>query len=175
VWLEAIAWEAVLLSGGRDFTRLTTTLRGYLSPAPRLTFAGRVLGEHVRGTVPLPFLADIASSFQDFTGIGGAKSVRGVLRLRYVGRTRVLGSVEIRWRGPRFRFLSAPWRLGAVGFVDGGRVWDDRGYGDGGAGLHWGRGAGLRLAWGPSFIIAADVGYGPEAGLQTHLKLGHMF
>jgi hypothetical protein len=42
-------------------------------------------------------------------------------------------------------------------------------------GLHWGNGAGLRLAWGQSFIIAADVAYGREAGLQTYLKLGQMF
>lgn len=175
LWLEALAWEGVLLSGGGEFTRMTATLRGYASPAPWLTLAARVLGEHWRGAAPLAQLADIGSSFQDFTGIGGAESVRGMLRLRFLGRTRALANLEVRWRGPAFGWLGAPWQLGAVGFVDAGRVWDERGFGDGGAGLHWGKGAGLRLAWGPSFIIAADFGYGPEAGLQTYLKLGHMF
>ncbi len=175
LWLEALAWEGVLVSGGGDFTRLTGTLRGYVSPAPWLTFAARALGEHVRGDMPLPFLADIGSSFQDFAGIGGAESLRGVLRLRYLGRTRTLGNLEVRWHGPGFHWLGAPWQLGAVGFVDAGRVWDERGFGDGSAGLHWGKGAGLRLAWGASFIIAADFGYGPEAGWQTYLKLGQMF
>jgi outer membrane protein assembly factor BamA len=175
LWLDALAWEGVLLSGGGDFTRFTATVRGYVSPVPWLTFAARVLGERWRGAVPLAQLADIGSSFQDFTGIGGAESVRGVLRLRYLGRARALANVEVRWRGPRFRWLGAPWQLGAAGFVDAGRVWDTRGFGDGTAGLHWGKGAGLRLAWGPSFIIAADFAYGAEAGLQTYLKLGQMF
>ena len=175
LWLEALAWEGLLLSGGGDFTRLTATLRGYASPTPWLTLAARVLGERWLGNAPLTQLADIGSSSQDFTGIGGAESVRGVLRLRYLGHTRALGNVEVRWRGPGFHGLGAPWQVGAVGFVDAGRVWDQRGFGDGAAGLHWGQGAGLRLAWGPSFIIAADFAYGPEAGLQTYLKLGHMF
>jgi len=134
-----------------------------------------VFGEHIQGAMPVAMLADLGSSFQDFTGLGGAESVRGVLWQRYLGRTRALGNAEVRWRGLPFRFLGAPWQLGVVGFVDAGRVWDDRGAGDAGAGLHWGKGAGLRVAWGQSFIIAADFGHGKEAGLQTYLKLGHMF
>jgi outer membrane protein assembly factor BamA len=175
VWMEGLAWEGLALGSGDEFTRLTATLRGYVSPAPWLTFAARVLAEHVRGDMPLTLLADIGSSYQDFTGVGGAESVRGVLRLRYLGRTRALSNLEVRWRGPRFRLLGAPWQVGAVGFVDAGRVWDSRGFGDGASGLHWGRGAGLRLAWGQSFIIAADFAYGAEAGLQTYLRLGQLF
>ncbi len=175
LWLEAMAWQGVVLRGGDGFTRLTTTLRGYASPSPWLTFAARVFGEQVRGAIPLSLLTDLGSSFQDFTGIGGAESVRGVLRQRFLGRTRTLSNLEVRWRGPGFRWFDAPWQLGAVGFVDLGRVWDDMGQGDGAAGLHWGKGVGLRLAWGPSFIIGADFGHGAEAGLQTYLRLGHMF
>jgi len=175
VWIEGLVWQGVVLPGGDDFTRWTGTLRGYLSLHRSLTLAARVFGEHVPGSGPIAILTDLGSSFQDFTGVGGAESVRGVLRLRFLGRTRTLGNLEARWRGPGFRFLGAPWQLGAVGFVDAGRVWDDRGAGDGGAGLHWGKGGGLRVAWGQSFIIAADFGHGQEAGLQTYLKLGHMF
>ena len=175
LWLEGIAWQGFVVPAGDDFTRFTGTLRGYLSPSASLTFAGRVFGEHIQGAMPVAMLADLGSSFQDFTGLGGAESVRGVLWQRYLGRTRALGNAEVRWRGLPFRFLGAPWQLGVVGFVDAGRVWDDRGAGDAGAGLHWGKGAGLRVAWGQSFIIAADFGHGKEAVLQTYLKLGHMF
>lgn len=174
VWLEELVWQGLVLDGG-DFTRLSTTLRGYASPHPRITFAARVFGEHVRGDMPLALLADLGSSFQDFTGIGGAESIRGVLRQRYLGRTRALANLEVRLRGPGFRLFGAPWQLGAVGFTDAGRVWDDRGLGDGTAGWHWGKGLGLRIAWGASFIIGADFGYGREAGLQTYLRLGHLF
>lgn len=173
-WIEGIGWQGVVVEGG-EFTRLTATLRGYVSPCPGLTFAARILGEHVRGDMPLTLLADLGSSFQDFTGIGGAESVRGVLRQRFLGHTRALSNLEVRWRGPRFRLFDAPWQLGAVGFVDAGRVWDDAGKGGAGAGVHWGKGAGLRIAWGASFIIGADFGYGREAGLQTYLRLGHLF
>lgn len=175
VWLEGIAWQGLVVPAGDDFTRFTGTLRGYLSPNPSVTFAARVLGEHIQGAMPVAMLSDLASSFQDFTGLGGAESVRGVLWQRYMGRSRALSNLELRLRGPGFRFLGAPWQLGVVAFVDAGRVWDDRGAGDGTAGLHWGKGAGLRVAWGRSFIIAADFGHGKEAGLQTYLKLGHMF
>ncbi|MBI2401726.1 MAG: BamA/TamA family outer membrane protein [Gemmatimonadetes bacterium] len=175
MWLEGIAWQGVVLPGGDDFTRWTGTLRGYLSLDPSLTVAARVFGEHIEGAMPVAMLSDLGSSFQDFGGLGGAESVRGVLWQRFLGRTRALSNLEVRWRGPGFRFLGAPWQLGAVGFVDAGRVWDDRGAGDGAAGLHWGKGGGLRVAWGQSFIIAADFGHGREAGLQTYLKLGHMF
>ncbi len=174
LWIEGIAWQGVVLRGG-EFTRMTTTLRGYASPYPWLTFAARVFGEHVRGEMPLSLLADLGSSFQDFNGIGGTESVRGVLRQRFLGHTRALSNLEVRWRGPGFHLLDAPWQLGAVGFVDLGQVWDDTGQGDGTAGVHWGKGVGLRLAWGASFIIGADFGHGAEAGLQTYLRLGHMF
>jgi len=174
VWIEGVAWQGLVMEGG-EFTRITATLRGYLSPYARLTFAARLFGEHVRGDMPLALLADLGSSFQDFTGVGGAESVRGVLRQRFLGRTRMLTNLEIRLRGPGFRLFDAPWQLGAVGFVDAGRVWDDRGLGDGSAGLHWGKGLGLRIAWGASFIVGADFGHGSEAGTQTYLRLGHLF
>ena len=175
LWLEGIAWQGFVVPAGDDFPRFTGTFRGYLSPTPSVTFAARVLGEHIQGAMPIAMLADVGSSFQDFTGLGGAESVRGVLWQRFLGRSRALGNLEVRLRGPGFRFLGAPWQLGMVGFVDAGRVWDDRGSGDGTAGLHWGKGGGVRVAWGRSFIIAADFGHGREAGLQTYLKLGHMF
>ncbi len=86
-----------------------------------------------------------------------------------------MGNFEVRVRGPRFDFLGAPWRLAAVGFVDAGRVWDDRGFGNGDVGLHVGKGAGFRVHWGNSFIIAGDFGHERDAGWQTYLRLGHLF
>jgi outer membrane protein assembly factor BamA len=159
--------------GDQAFTRLTGTVRVYVPVASSLTLAARVLGEHVVGDMPLPMLADMGSSFGGFTGIGGAKSVRGVLRNRYVGRSRALGNLEVRWRGSPFTAVGQRWRFGVVAFADAGRVWhpDEANAG----GLHWGRGGGLRITWGDAFIAALDFAHGGEAGLQTYVGLGHLF
>ncbi len=176
LWVEGLVWQGVtLLSGDAQFSRLTTTARAFVSPVPGVTLAARVIGEHVDGDMSVPMLSDLGSTFQDFSGVGGAETVRGVLRQRLLGRTRALGNFEVRLRGPRFQFLGAPWRLGAVAFADIGRVWDDRGFGDGTEVVHWGKGGGARVHWGSSFIIAADLGHGREAGWQTYLRLGHVF
>ena len=118
-------------------------------------------------------LADIGSSFGDFTGMGGARSVRGVFRNRYLGRSRALGNLEVRWRGDPFTVAGQQWRFGMVAFVDGGRVWQPNTADTGG--LHWGRGGGFRITWGDAFIAALDIAYGGEAGLQTYVGLGHLF
>ncbi len=176
VWLDALGWFGVgVLGGSSSFNRLSTTLRGYFSPVEWATFAGRVIAENITGDMPQPMLNDLGSSFQDFSGLGGAETIRGVFRQRFLGGTRAMGNFEVRVRGPRFDFLGAPWRLAAVGFVDAGRVWDDRGFGNGDVGLHVGKGAGFRVHWGNSFIIAGDFGHERDAGWQTYLRLGHLF
>lgn len=175
LWAEVLLWQGLRLTGSEhNFTRLTGTVRGYLPLGSSLTLAGRLVGERVAGTMPVPMLPDIASSFRDVTGLGGDKSIRGVLRNRYLGASRFLANLELRWRGRPFVVLGQRWRLGAVAFVDTGRVWDatdevtDRG-------LHWGRGGGLRVTWGDAFIVAMDVAHASEAGLQTYIGLGQLF
>lgn len=175
-WAEALVWRGL---GGfaddRAFTRVSATLRGYLPVGPRLTLAGRATAERVFGDLPAAMLSDMASSFRDYPGMGGGSTIRGVLRNRYLGESRVLGNLELRIRAAPTTFLKQRWRLGAVAFVDAGRVWDDRGPDGSGVGLHWGEGAGARIGWGDAFIIALDFAHGTEAGLQMYLGLGHLF
>ncbi len=176
VWIDGLVWQGLkILGGSSNFTRVSGTVRGYISPKEWVTFAGRIIGETIGGDMPQPMMNDLGSSFQDFAGIGGAETIRGIFRQRFLGHTRALGNFEVRVRGPRFNFLGAPWRLGAVGFLDAGRVWDDRGFGDGDVGMHVGKGLGFRVAWGQSFIIAADFGHERDAGWQTYLRLGQLF
>ncbi|NIR00719.1 MAG: BamA/TamA family outer membrane protein [Gemmatimonadales bacterium] len=175
LWAEVLLWQGLRLTGSEhSFTRLTGTVRAYVPLGSSLTVAGRLVGEWVAGTMPMPMLPDIASSFRDFTGLGGDKSIRGVLRNRYLGASRFLANLELRWRGRPFGFLGQRWRLGTLAFVDTGRVWGDT---DAAAdqGLHWGGGGGLRVTWGETFIIAMDVAHGSEAGLQTYIGLGQLF
>jgi len=54
-------------------------------------------------------------------GLGGAKTLRGVLRDRVVGDAFVMGNIELRWKPLYFRFL----KLGLNAFYDFGRVTKD--------------------------------------------------
>jgi outer membrane protein assembly factor BamA len=176
VWAEALLWQGVTVLGGdHSFTRMTGVVRGYLSPVERITLAARLIGETVSGDMPVAMLPVFGSSFKDFEGVGGAQSVRGLFRNRFLGRSRVVGNVEVRGRGGRFAVLGQQFRPGIVLFADAGRVWDDRGEPELGTGLRWGKGGGLRLAWGESFIVAIDFAHGSEAGQQMYMGLGHLF
>lgn len=175
VWLDALLWQGLEALGSKEnFTRVTGTARGYLPVGPDITLAGRLLVEHVAGTMPVSMLPNLGSSFRDFEGIGGSASVRGVFRARFIGATRLLSNAEIRWRGTQFAGLGQRWRIGLVAFVDAGRVWDEVGS-DTGAGLHWGKGGGVRWTMGDAFVVAIDLAHGDEAGLQTYMGLGQLF
>jgi hypothetical protein len=175
VWLDALVWQGLEALGSEDdFTRVTGTARGYLPLGSDITLAARLLAERVAGTLPVSMLPNLGSSFRDFEGVGGAGSVRGVFRARFIGRSRFLSNTELRWRGRQFNGVGQRWRIGLVAFVDAGRVWDDVGP-DAGAGLHWGKGAGVRWTMGDAFVVAIDIAHGDEAGLQTYMGLGHLF
>ena len=54
-------------------------------------------------------------------------------------------------------------------------MWAD-GLGSAGPGtLHVGVGGGARLALGPSFVIATDVGHSSQAGAAVYIGLGFLY
>ena len=58
-------------------------------------------------------------------GLGGAKTLRGILRDRVVGDAFVMGNIELRWKPLYFRFLKQDCYLGLNAFYDFGRVTKD--------------------------------------------------
>ena len=168
VWLEGLAWAT------GDFARYSATARGYAPLAPPLTLAGRIMAEVVRGAIPITMLPDMASSFRDFQGLGGGKSIRGVAKTRFLGTSRGLVNLELRWRAGEFRAAGQRWTPGLVAFTDGGRVWKPDA-GTGSKAWHWGHGAGARLTLGEAFMVALDFGKSSESGLSMYLGLGHLF
>ena len=105
-------------------------------------------------------------------GLGGSKSVRGILRNRVVGDGFVYGNLELRWKFFRGRFLNQNIYLALNTFIDGGKVttpikfdtslvpsgvYDDY-FNQDKDGLHLCYGAGLRIALNQNFIVACDFG-----------------
>ena len=83
---------------------------------------------------------------------------------------------ELRWRATEFTLRGRPSSLVLSGFVDAGRVWADRvDLGSALQDLHTGYGAGARLALGPSFVIATDVGHSSQSTAPIYIGLGYMF
>lgn len=155
-----------------DFTRTTVTARKFVPVAPRVTLAGRVLVQNVSGDAPLHELAVIQTNFRPQEGLGGASSVRGIPRSRFVGRGLALSNAEVRWRAREGQSAS----LTLSAFVDAGRVWENGvELGSATTGLKTGAGLGARLGLGPNFVVGLDVGHSKEATAPIYLGLGFLF
>ncbi len=130
---------------------------------PRITLAGRLVGDVLFGDPPFYELA----RFSDTYAIGGTNGVRGVPAGRYYGKVKALGNVELRTEVVSFDALGKPLILGVTVFFDAGRVWADTSPHpelDGrGLGLKYGTGGGLRLQSGSSFVLRTDVAWSPDA------------
>ncbi len=82
---------------------------------PQVTLAMRAGAEHVIGDFP----------FFDAAVLGGPGSLRGYRRERFAGRTAATASAEARAMLFDLDAYVLPLRVGALAFVDGGRVWAD--------------------------------------------------
>ena len=172
-------WEELILvngtsfldGGNMNFTKLVLTHRQYftliqkkLSFAYRLSFQGKIAGE--MPFFMLPFTYD---SKKTQNGVGGAKTLRGVLRNRIVGESITFGTAELRWIFFRTIVAKQNIYLALSGFSDWGMVLGKYDYDTSGvpAGvsivndseqLHLSFGGGFRIALNENFIIAIDRG-----------------
>ena len=142
-----------------------------------LVVAGRVMADALFGRPPFLELARVGGQLPDY-GPGGATTVRGVPLQRYHGKIKVITNLELRSRFLRLKLAKRPLILGALAFLDLGRVWTDWQATpslDGTAiDLKVGLGGGLRLQWGGTFVVRADVGWSPD-GLGIYFDVGHIF
>ena len=175
-WSELLAQRVdEALGSEAGFTRLTATDRRYVTLVPGLVFANRVLVQHVLGDAPFYQLFTLESSFKQQEGLGGAKSVRGLPKNRYVGRGVFLWNAELRWRALEWSLAGKSFHTVLSVFLDSGRVWhDDAPALDPGA-LHHGYGGGVRVGMGESFVVAVDAGTSAEAGLGLYIGLGYLY
>ena len=143
----------------------------------RLVGAYRILLDGLFGNPPMPELARYGGTDHEF-GIGGSNGVRGVPRQRYHGKVKMVSNLEVRSVLLRTKLARRSFDLGLVAFFDTGRIWADWKPSpefDGEAfGFKVGVGGGLRLQWGPNFVLRTDVAWSPD-GIGVYLDAGHAF
>ncbi len=189
MWTEALI--TLVPSGlGNDFsyTLFTGTHRQYFTIIPNdLSVAVRLGYQSViGGDIPFFMLPIYQSSYVSSEGLGGSKSLRGILKNRIVGNSIGFGNLEVRWKFLRTKFAGQNLYLALNGFVDAGKVLSEYGndnyerfYGsDDEQSLHISYGAGFRIALNENFIIAVDLGMAADeldGNSGLYIGLGYLY
>lgn len=179
IWSEAILeFVPKILGTESSFTRLSLTHRQYFRLLPkRLTFAYRLSYQAtLSGDIPFYYLTQLGATGAKgtcFEGLGGSKSVRGILRNRVIGDDMAFGNLELRWRVTEFQFKQNNFFIGLNGFVDGGMVTGKRSlnfyptfaaidtsdYLEANAeSLHLAYGTSLKVGMNENFVVSFDYG-----------------
>ena len=166
IWTEACFIGAPGFIGNEDpYTAFVITHRHYLPLVEnRLVFAYRLNYQTtLSGSAPWYMLSFKPDTFIPWNGLGGNKTMRGILRNRVVGDGAVLGNFELRWKFVEFYIgekLKPSLTLSA--FTDAAKITKQYSVqpnmtGDT-DGLHISYGGGLHIQVTPNFIIAVDYG-----------------
>ncbi|NHZ87381.1 MAG: BamA/TamA family outer membrane protein [Planctomycetia bacterium] len=191
IWTEALI--TTIPSGlGNDFsyTLFTGTHRQYFTIIPNdLSVAVRLGYQSViSGKIPIPFfmLPFYQSSYRTTEGLGGSKSLRGILKNRIVGNSIGFGNLEVRWKFLRTKLMGQNLYLALNGFMDAGKVLSEYGNAeyqklnpfDDEQGLHISYGGGFRIALNENFIVAVDYGMAKDAfdgNSGLYIGLGYLY
>lgn len=198
IWSEALFMvaPAFLSNSSHGFTQLALAHRQYITLYPKqLVFAYRLAYQGtIAGTAPFYIQPYLFTSYALTTkpdGLGGSRTIRGVMRNRVVGDGAVNANVELRWRFWQTFLFKQNFYLGLVGFFDAGMVVQDRPvdkskvtgdqafYFDNSSDRpHYGTGIGLRAALNENFLISADYGFVLDKRDGTsglYIGIGHIF
>ncbi len=189
IWTEALLTVVPKFLGSDfSYTQLTITHRQYFTIIPRdLSFAYRLGYQGIlSGHIPFFMLPFYQSSYKTEEGLGGSKSLRGILKNRIVGKSIVFGNLEFRWKFYRTVIMGQNIYLALNTFLDGGRVLQEYGnqtYQESASNepeekLHLSYGAGLRIALNENFIVSADYGIAadPQDGTSgLYIGLGYLY
>lgn len=183
-----------------SFTRFYAIYRQYLTLIPEdLSFAYRIgyqtkIGD---GHVPFYYQNQLITSTLTGTsneGLGGDKSIRGLIQNRIMGDGVVYGNFELRWKALYFNFINQNWYLGFIGFFDAGLATKNIDFDLPAAflsgetvsdyfipeseKLHMGTGAGLRMVMNQNFIIKLDYGFAldeQDGSKGMYIGLNYLF
>ncbi|MEN8225660.1 MAG: BamA/TamA family outer membrane protein [Bacteroidota bacterium] len=181
VWTEVLFLAAPGFIGNDPyaFNKLAITHRQYISLLKnRLVLAYRLSMQSSLGkSAPYYILPYQFGSFSKTTkpdGLGGATTIRGVLRDRVVGDGTAYGNIELRWKFLRTILFNQNLYLALHAFYDAGQVIrereldmsmvppDDREsaqfFDQSHDSLHQGLGLGLRVGLNENFVLVVDYG-----------------
>ncbi|MBN2668733.1 MAG: BamA/TamA family outer membrane protein [Bacteroidales bacterium] len=125
VWSEVLLLMAPSFDGVTpSYAKLALTHRQYFTLKKEvLGLAYRVSYQpKIYGTIPFYMLPYVYNSNINRDGLGGAKTLRGILRNRVVGDDVLYGNIEARWKFFRRIVFNQNLYLGLTGFVDAGMV-----------------------------------------------------
>jgi hypothetical protein len=196
LWTEAqILLIPGFLSNGFNYTRFAFTHRQYFTLIrERVNFGYRLSYQaKLTGQMPFYMLPLVYNSAPQLTlsGLGGAKTIRGILRNRVVGEDFVYGNAEIRWKLFRAIILNQNFYFALSGFADAGMVTgkyklpeitDPEGIAWLGKGdkeqLHITYGGGAHCAINDNFVLTLDYGWADDSrdGTRgTYLGMNFLF
>lgn len=169
-----------------------TILKDRLSFVYRIGYQGTIGGE-----APFfmqPYMLSSYSSITKTDGLGGAKTLRGIMRDRIVGDGIAYGNLELRWKFLKTRLGKQNLYFALNGFSDFGMVVqqvkfdkskisaaDQEKYFDFSYEkdkIHPSLGAGLRIALNENFILAIDYGFATnkqDGAKGLYINIGNLF
>jgi len=173
--LQFLLAPAFFGNGDLSYTRIAITHRQYFTVVPKkLSFVYRTSYQgKLSGEMPFYMLPFVFNSAPTLTrdGLGGAKTIRGVLRNRIVGQDFLYGNFETRWKFYRNVVLNQNVYLALATFLDWGIITKKYDFDssnippeylylvDGGKEkLHLGYGLGFHLALNENFVLTVDYG-----------------
>ncbi len=177
IWTDiSFIWAPKFIGNGKyNYSKINITHRQYFTLiSNQLSFVYRLSYQaKLSGNMPyymLPFIYNGGNSL-DRDGLGGAKTLRGILRDRIVGDDYFYGNLEFRWKFIRTIFLKQNFYTALNVFSDFGMVtkkyeFDKSGipsedlymFPDAQEKLHISYGAGLHFVFNENFVIATNFG-----------------
>ncbi len=186
IWAETgVEFAPEFLGGESTFGKFYFTWRQYftlkkndISFAYRLGYQTTVFGDAPFYYQSQVIVSALRGAYSE--GLGGGKTLRGILRNRVVGDGFLYANAEIRWKIVRFNFINQKFYIGTNIFCDMGMVTNpieidtqalkdyltseyptmdyDNLYNEAKDTPHFSAGAGLKIAMNENFIISADYG-----------------
>lgn len=174
MWTEAFLLQGIQALSTRkySFSKFIITHRHYFTLYPEiLNLAGRISYQaKIAGEMPFYMLPYIYNSSVTRDGLGGAKTLRGVLRNRVAGEDYLYGNLELRWKFFRRLIMNQNIYVALAAYYDIGKVtgkYDIHTSSDEGLqylrqgreeSWHSGYGAGLYLAMNQNFVVSVVYG-----------------